>query len=138
MHEIDTGDSDLITRPPKPVSHYYGDTMRTLLIIAGLAVLFAMLVDAEFRSLYVIVEVLGVLAFVVLAGLTSPVSRPPIVTTTLLAAAAFIFFEYLAVGAYLEARSFLGIVFLTRQAIAILLLSVVYFGTKTLRGMAGR
>lgn len=131
------GDDDLKPSFEQPVPHYYGDIVRKQLILAGIAILFATLIDTDLRTFYFFIAGFGVLFFVVLAGLTSPVSRRAIVTASIVSGVMFVLFEYFAVGAYIERDTFFNLVFIIRQTIAVIFLFSVYFSTKTLRGMPG-
>lgn len=120
--------------PFSPVSHYHGDVVRRLFIAAGVAILLAALIDETIRPFYLFVGAFGVLAFVILAGLTSPTMRTTMTINMLAAAAMFLVFEYLSIDAYVIYQSFFAPIFLLRQLTAVMFLLAVYFSTKTLRG----
>lgn len=118
-------------RPP----HYYGDIVRRQLIAAGIAILCAALVDTELRFFYYFIGVFGVLAFIILAALASPISRGSMINITSVAGVMFLVFEYFAIDAYTRSGTAFDLAFFFRQIIAIIFLFSVYFSTKTLRGM---
>ena len=118
-----------------PVPHYYGDMFRRRLLTAGVVLLLAIIIDRQFLIFYLIVSVFGVLALTVLAGLTSPSNRTIIKNTAILSAIMFVIFEYFAVYEYLQEEFIFDYVFILRQALALIFLSIIYLSTKTLRGM---
>ncbi len=117
-------------------THYYGDIVRRQLIAAGIAILCATLIDTELRSFYFFIGAFGVLTFIVLAALASPISRRSILAITCVAGVMFLIFEYFAIDAYSRHNTVFDVVFFFRQLIAVIFLFSVYFGTKTLRGMS--
>lgn len=119
----------------KPVPHYYGDTIRKYLLIAGLLLLLAVIFDKELFKFYLIMGGVGVLVFTVLAGLTSPRTKPVIINIAAISAAMFLVFEYFTISGYLQSGIF-NVPFLIREALAIIFLVILYYSTKTIRGMS--
>lgn len=119
----------------RKIPHYYGDIIRKYLLFAGAMFLIAVLIDKELLSFYLFIGIFGVLAFTVLAALISPKVTSAIFTNAIISALMFLMFEYFAIGAYLKSQTFLDSIFILRQAIAVAFLVVLYFSTKTLRGM---
>lgn len=120
----------------KPVPHYYGDTIRKYLLVAGLLLLLAVIFDKELLKFYLIMGGFGVLIFTILAGLTSPQNKSVIINIAAISAAMFLVFEYFAVSHYLRSGDLLNISFIIREVLAIIFLAVLYYSTKTIRGMS--
>ncbi len=120
--------------PSRPLTHYYGDTVRKFFLVAGLVLLFAILRDREFLSFYLVVGVFSVLLLTILAGLTNPRMREVIMADVVVSTVMFLLFEYLAVNEYLQTGDFFDEIFFLRQLLALVFLIAVYFSTKTYRG----
>jgi hypothetical protein len=114
------------------ISHYYGDSVRALLIVCAVL----MLITAPFYADDIQTElpfiVLGTVAMVFVAGMTSPWKRGVISADAVTSGVGFMIFEIWALSDY---RSDLILQFVLREAIAILFLFALYFSTKTLRNM---
>lgn len=113
-----------------PLPHYYGDTVRQLLLAAATAILigapfYAQNIRAEL-PFYVIVP----LALVCLAAFTSPRNKNILIVDTIVAAAGMLYFEIWALSSY-EMDPLLAVGL--RQGIALLFFFALYFGGKTLR-----
>ena len=117
------------------IPHYYGDTVRKHLLWAGAVLLLAAILDRELLQFYLIAGIFGVLSFTVLAGLISPLEQRIIVYVAILSGAMFLLFEYFAINGYLQYESLFSVVFLLRQILAVIFLSILYLSTKTVRGM---
>lgn len=113
--------------------HYYGNVVRSCFITISILLLGSMLMDKELLGLYLVIGVAGVVALVVLAGLTSPNKKRILYFETIIAGAGFIFFEYAAIIAFQWSLTFTDVSFLLRQALAILFLIALYYSTKTIR-----
>ncbi len=132
-----TNDYENINPSPQKrgIPHYYGDIVRKYLLFAGAMLLIAVLIDKELLSFYLFIGIFGVLAFTILAALMSPKVTSAIFTNAIISALMFLMFEYFAISAYLNSQTFLDLIFILRQAIAVAFLVALYFSTKTLRGM---
>lgn len=122
-----------ITPPPARRPHYYGDLVRKQLLLAGLVIMVAALLDSELRSFYLLVALFGVVGITVLAGLTSPQKHGVVVIDVLVSAFMFLVFEYFAIAAYVRYENFSNNVFFFRQLIAVIFLIALYYSTKTIR-----
>jgi|SRR3989344_1822284 len=120
----------------KAVAHYYGDHVRGLFIAAGVLLLISIPLDKVLLPLNIVVGVAGVLFITILAGFTNPRSKLSVLADAVIAALVFVSFEYFAIEAYLGAGTFVDIIFLLREGIAILALLALYFSVKTLRGFS--
>ena len=116
------------------VRHYYGDTVRSLFLVAGLLLLAEFLFDRDFLQFNFTIGILGVLILTFLAGYTSPESKIVVFWNVLFSSVAFFFSEYLALADYSQKETILRVVFLLRQGVAILFLLALYFSVKTWRG----
>ncbi|MFA6050831.1 MAG: hypothetical protein WC761_06610 [Candidatus Paceibacterota bacterium] len=117
------------------VPHYYGDSVRRHMLFAGIALVILMPLDKSFLALYLSIGIVFVLFSFILAGLTSPNSSSIIIADTIISLVIFCIFEFLAIASYIQGETIWNLVFLLRQAIALLSLGSLYLGIKTLRGM---
>jgi len=132
MYEKDS-DSSYKPDDTKPL-HYYGDVVRICLIVAAFLMLATALVDKELLSFYLGIGVIGIMVLTVLAGLTSPKMITVIYVEAVIAALAFLFFEYAAIAAFREAGTMADVTFALRQATAVTFLLTLYYSTKSIRG----
>jgi hypothetical protein len=120
-----------IYRWPK-LMHYYGDTVRKLLVSAAVL----MVVGAPFYTDELSVQlpfiVVSSLILVCVAALTSPTRAAFVSLDTVVAGVGFVIFEMWALLGY-PGDSVAQ--FALRQAIAMLFLFALYFSAKTLRNM---
>lgn len=132
----DTSDVDLQAQEPwiyrsHHVPHYYGDSVRQLLLFVAAVMLVAAPFYASNLSAELPIIVGASLVLVCLAAFTSPVSRPILFADALAAGVGMVLFEMWALSSMAEtAPVAIGL----RQAIAILLMFCLYFAGKTLRG----
>lgn len=122
----------------KPVNHYYGDSVRTIFIITGVALIAGLPFFYGLVKVSINISIIGILILSILAGLLNPIQKWIIVVNSLVSAAAFIFFEYSALFAYInlppiELSNILF--FWVNQVLSVLMFLAVYLSTKTLRGM---
>ena len=116
-------------------SHYYGDIVRTLLVIVGITmVIFTPFFTGRIPS-PTFFTILTVLVLVILGGLVNPTQKSVITITTFVSAISFIGFEYYAIDAS-QKFGLQDSFFLVGQFLAILCLIATYFGTKTMRGFS--
>ncbi|MFZ2556094.1 MAG: hypothetical protein WAZ27_02205 [Minisyncoccia bacterium] len=121
---------DLRTGPA--VAHYYGDYVRQIFIIAGVAMLiFAPLLISRSPTLLPF-QVGGAIILVFLAALTNPQKMWVLIADSLAAGIGIVVFEALALAAY-SAGNWLA--FIVVEAITILFLLAFYFSLKTVRAM---
>lgn len=132
---MDSQNGDRSYKPDdmKPL-HYYGDVVRICLIVAAFLMLATALVDRELLSFYLGIGVIGIMVLTVLAGLTSPKMIMVIYAEAIIAAVAFLFFEYAAIAAFREVGTIADATFLLRQATAVTFLLTLYYSTKSIRG----
>ena len=114
------------------ISHYYGDSVRILLISAAAL----MLVGAPFYTDDLSSElpfiVVSIFVMVAVAALTTPSKRSMIQADTIVAGVGLVIFEMWALLGYGESSI---VQFVLREALALIFLFAFYFSTKTLRAM---
>lgn len=115
-----------------PISHYYGDTVRQLLVAAAAL----MLIAAPFYTDNMYVElpfiVIGGVVLIAVSALTSPLKSGAISADAVVSGVGLVIFELWALWGF----SWDEVVkFVFREAIAIVFLTAFYFSTKTLRNM---
>lgn len=118
----------------RAITHYYGDNVRKLMLLAAVVLMVTILVDKNLLTFNLRFGVLGILIITILAGFTNPKSRASIVADTIVSGLMFFFFEYFAVSAYTQTDNFFDSIFLFRQVTAVIFLVALYFSTKSLRG----
>lgn len=126
-------DPQTVTKKPFP--HYYGNTVRVIFIIAAFVMLASALFDEGLLAFYLLAGIFGALTLTILAGLTNPKTMSVLIAEAVVAALAFLIFEYFAISAYRQTESLTDIIFLLRQILAILFITALYFSVKTVRGM---
>ncbi|MFA6095121.1 MAG: hypothetical protein WC757_04560 [Candidatus Paceibacterota bacterium] len=113
---------------------YYGRIVRTLFFVAGLILLFLILIDKDLFYFYVTIGILEVLALIIFAAFTGRRHWPVIFIDTAIALTSFLLFEYFAIARYNQVEYLLDPVFFFRQLLALIFLIALYFSTKTTRG----
>lgn len=116
-------------------SHYYGDKVRSLLVTVGIIMLLTMPFFEDLTPKPQFFSILAILALTLLSGLINPRQKNIVALSTLVAAGAFLAFEYYAI----EASKLLGptsAFFLLNQILALICLIATYFGTKSVRGLS--
>jgi hypothetical protein len=114
------------------ISHYYGDTVRQLLIAAAILMLVAAPIYTNNLPVELPLIVLGTVALVAVAAMTSPIRTNAIRADTVVAGVGLVIFE---IWALLNFSSDPIHKFVIREALALLFLAALYFSTKTLRNM---
>lgn len=114
--------------------HYYGDSVRKLMLLGGIIMIFAYPFFQAYTGVPLALSILFALAIVCLAGLQHPTHAWIAVLNTLASTVAFVAFEYKAVTFYLspffnEAPLF----FWVNQLLSLIFLLAVYYSTKTAR-----
>ena len=114
------------------ISHYYGDTVRQLMIAAAALMLIAAPYYTDDLSTELPFIVVGTVILVCVAALTSPWKRGVISADAIASGVGLVIFEMWALLGYSESAP---LQFVLREALAILFLFALYFSTKTLRSM---
>ncbi len=114
-----------------PFSHYYGDDVRRLFLLASVGILLGVLFYQDLLpfvgQLFVMA---GVLLLALFAGLVNPLEQKFIKVDLMLAAVGFLIFEYAAATGAQTSPIPESII---RQALALVFLFAFYFATKSLR-----
>ena len=112
--------------------HYYGDYVRKLFLgAAALLLVFAPFLGG-FLPLTLPFEIVGAVALVAFAALTSPKKQWVVAGDAVLSGAFMFVCEIIAIFAYLQDDM---LMFFAREALAVIFLFAFYFSVKTLRAM---
>lgn len=115
-------------------AHYYGDTVRTLLVIAGLIMVVTTPFFYDLIPKLSFFSIFAALVLVILGGFVSPRHRGVVIMSTIAAAAAFIVFQYYAISTF-GLEDSLNAFFFINEILAIICLAATYYGTKSIRGL---
>ncbi len=121
----------------RAVPHYYGDTVRTLMVTAAV---FIFIAETLWRSIPLSLSgtIIAIIVLTVFAGLTNPNIRWVHYVNMLIAAwGTFIFGREALVG-YGDGRPLFEFGFLSNEILAVISVLMLYFAIKTVRGMALR
>ncbi len=116
--------------------HYYGDAVRVIFIIAGLAMILMFPFFSSILKIPIFLPIVTVIILAVLSGFLNPKQMWIIVANTVVSMLACAAFQYYAVEAYLHLSpnpmtiSF----FWANQILAVLFFVALYLSVKTLRG----
>lgn len=116
------------------LKHYYGDIVRKLFFAAAVLMLAGLPFFSDRLPVSTVESLVIIVAIGFFAGLTNPVEPFPAIINTLASAIGVVVFEYFAVLTY-QLNSASDLLFLADQALAIIFLFALYYGTKTLRAM---
>jgi hypothetical protein len=115
-------------------AHYYGDTVRSLLISIAVIMVVTMPFFTDLIPKPSFFSILAVLVIVLLSGWVSPKHKVIVGMTTLVSAGAFIAFQYYALNTF-QAQGFKSAFFLVNELLAILSIIATYYGSKSIRGI---
>jgi hypothetical protein len=124
--------TDPLAPPNGSVAHYHGDMVRRLFIAAAAVSLFVIPLWGNILPFGTGVQISAAILLVVLAGLTNP-HGPFWIYCDILFAAVSVFLLESAAIYYFQIDSLM--LFVTREAAAILLLFALYYAVKTARAM---
>lgn len=114
--------------------HYYGDVVRFLFILAAVIMSVALPFLNTNLPVPVIFSILAILCIGALAGFTNPVLKSTAIINSGVSTIGLIVFEYYAVRAYITV-SFINLMFVVNQILALIFLFAFYYSIKTLRAM---
>lgn len=117
--------------------HYYGDAVRVIFVVAGLAMIVMFPFFSNILKIPVLVPILAVLILAVLGGFLNPEQTWIIALNTAVSILGCGIFQYYAVHAYLNLSptSDINVAFFwANQVLAILFFVAIYLSVKTLRG----
>ena len=110
------------------VPHYYGDVVRIIFVICAITI--GVLIPVSGSLTVGVIGVPIVLMLMVLAGFTNPHSKIVMILDTVAAVLGLIVAEVYAIAAYLSESLY---IFLTFEALCVLLLIALYFSAKNVR-----
>ena len=114
------------------ISHYYGDSVRQLLLAAAALMLIGMPFYTDDLSVELPFIIIAAVVLVIVAALTSPMKSAVISADVVVSGVGLVIFEIWAILGYGESTT---VQFVLREALAVLFLFALYFSTKTLRSM---
>ncbi len=114
--------------------HYYGDTVRTLFILAAIIIFLIVPFGGSSDPQMTVMLIATSIILTLFAGLTSPKTYTVALIDSLISGIGCFIFEILAVGAY-QSTTMTETAFFVFQALAIIFLLALYFSIKTARGM---
>jgi hypothetical protein len=113
------------------MSHYYGDIVRRLFLIAAFVMAATLPYFSPLIDKPLLMSIVGILVLAVAAGLSSPAYSLTSLLNALVALGAMVVFETYAVQSFTESGT--DVFFLINQGLALIFLVAFYFGIKTLR-----
>ncbi len=116
----------------EPISHYYGDTVRKLLITCGLIMLITLPFLKSNLSSPLFYSLLFILILTFFAGLTNPKQKLVMVGDIIVSMAGFIVFANQAVTQF---TGFFNLFFATNFILSVLFIIAFYLSVKTTRGV---
>ena len=131
MDKEELAQSQRSPEPEEGVPHYYGDIIRNLFIIAGLAMLATLPILKTEVPVSVPFSLVFVLVVGLAAGLTSPHHRWIMAVNAVIAFCGVAMFEYAAVNL----SELWSLFFWTNQFLAIVFFIALYYSAKSLRWM---
>ena len=117
------------------IPHYYGDYVRQFFVAAAALSVLAIPVWGDLLPFGTLVQVGSAVVLVLLAGLTNPHGRGTLLLDAAVAGLGLLFIEAAAISFY-QTQPFM--LFVAREAVALLLLFAFYFSVKTVRAMSMR
>ena len=117
--------------------HYYGDAVRVIFVVAGLAMIVMFPFFSSLLKIPVILPIIFVLALAIFGGFLNPKQLWIIVVNTIISVLACAIFQYYAVTAYLNLSPEIQInvwFFWINQALAVLFFLSIYLSVKSWRG----
>lgn len=121
-----------LREPRARIAHYYGDTVRKLMLAAAIVILVGAPLYATDLARELPFDIVGALILICFAAFTSPRSRTMMIANTVAAGVGMVLFELWALTAYGEVPP---AVVAIRQAIAVIFVFAFYFAGKSLRHM---
>ncbi len=124
-----------MTNLTKKPSHYYGDTVRFLFLIAGVIMLLMLPTVSQILNIPIVVSVVAILALGLAAGFTNPKQKLDALINVFISAAGFLIFESTAVWTYQNGITTdrLQFFFIASITLGLIFLLALYFSVKTFR-----
>ena len=118
------------------VRHYYGDTVRRFFVVGGALMIATLPFVRDFLPTSIFAALVAILVVGFFAGLANPRQRWVAGLNLLIAIAAFLIFEYVAVSRYFAGDNAPPLWFIIlNQVLALDFFAALYYASKTLRGM---
>ncbi|OGG57317.1 hypothetical protein A2853_02240 [Candidatus Kaiserbacteria bacterium RIFCSPHIGHO2_01_FULL_55_17] len=117
------------------VSHYYGNQVRQLLIVAATLILIGAPFYADSLRSELPFEIIGALVLVAIAALVNPHSKLIFAASAIASGIGLVIYESWALYMYFDSS---WAQFVLREAIAVILLIAFYFSMKTIRAFVLR
>ncbi|MEK7576851.1 MAG: hypothetical protein AAB482_04130 [Patescibacteria group bacterium] len=114
------------------MSHYYGNIIRRLFIVAGIVMLVGNSWLKVLLPVPTFISVLAILLVGIAAGITNPLQKWAMMLNAGIASVLFVVFEYRAIIKYNEVNDPL---FLITEGLAIIFFFALYYSTKTVRAI---
>lgn len=118
----------------KLATHYYGDIVRVLFMLAAVLVILGTPLISSFLPVNLFLLVVFVLTLALIAGLTNPAQKWTIALDVGISLLGVAVFEFFAVDAFVNA-GLIDPAFTITQLLAVIFLFTLYYSTKSLRGM---
>lgn len=115
--------------------HYYGDTVRSLFLIAAIIIFLMVPFGGSSEPKLAILLIASSIILTLFAGLTNPKTKAVAVIDSVISALGCFIFESLAISAYRASSLMTDTAFFVLQVLAIIFLLALYFSIKTVRGM---
>src|SRR3990167_10612333 len=135
MDEHDYKRPSLFTFTWSNIPHYYGDYIRQFFLAAAAISLLVIPLWGDLLPFGTLVQVGSTVVLVLLAGLTNPHGRGILFLDAAVAGLGLLLLEAAAITFY-QTQPFM--LFVAREAVALLLLFAFYFSVKTVRAMSLR
>lgn len=116
----------------RPLSHYYGDVARQLMLGAAALMLFASPFYADNLRVEFPFEVFGTLVLVCLAAFTNPLKKSVLTADAIATGVGLTLYQIWALAGYEQSSL---VAFVLRECIAVIFLFAFYFSVKTVRAM---
>ncbi|MBS3903437.1 MAG: hypothetical protein KGZ30_03655 [Anaplasmataceae bacterium] len=115
--------------------HYHGRVVRRLLLLAGVIMLVTLPFFIDLIPKPTLLPVVVIIGTTILAGILNPRDFNVTVAHICISAVAIIIFEYYAIDRYQTVKTVIDFFFVINELLVMIFLFVLYFSTKTLRGM---
>jgi hypothetical protein len=134
-HREGKSEGPLLHKEIYKTEHYHGFVIRRLLIAAGVIMLITTPIFIDLLPHPTLSSVIAVVILIILAGILNPRDLNVTISHIGISSIAIVVFEYYAIDRYQDIRTIFDPFFLTNEVLVIIFLFVLYYSTKTLRGM---
>lgn len=113
-------------------SHYYGDVVRILFLIAAVLLMLSVPLYREIFPFDTVSTILFILIIGLLAGLTNPRQYWVVIADSIVSGVSFVLFEYFAFEGS-NGFHFIDTPFYVKQSLALIFFYALYYSVKTFR-----